>query len=304
MFLESIEDIQQTVRVSNTLNNYDFIVNKKQTVLFKYIYGYLTTEFLEQVEEYQYDDTPYKKTLFELLNKAIIKCAVYESIAELEVTISDVGLTRQESNTDKTAYSGQVARLENSLLEEAYTLLDAFFSICYEQSVAGFDTCPIALANETFIFKSAAEFSKRVRLHRQYITYYQLQPNLLFVHENHLFGRFPQAVIDLILTGTDVQHARAKSYLLNGITYLTLHDAMMKGLVQLTSEGVKFVGSENADSNSNALQSSDNQLSAQLKYYQSTGKQQLEMVSFIIKTYPTIFGLVETEQTTQNTFFA
>lgn len=303
MFLESIEEIQQVVRITNRLNNYEFIQSKKDAIIHEYLLQYFTPEFIESIEGMKYSDDSVEKSLFNFMNKAIIKLAVLKSIPELEISISDIGITRQESDNDKTAYSGQIARFETSLEDDSFVMIDSLIGLCYSSDIELFEDCPIYKMNDGLVFKSATEFSQRIRLYRRFITFYQLHPILLFVQNNFINSRFPTAVFDLIMTGTSSEQKRAKEFLLFGVAYHTMAEALLQGLVQFTAEGVKFIGTDNTQTHSQQLPASSDQISAQLKRYQSMAKQQLEMVSFIIQSDPTNFGIVNESPTPKNTFF-
>lgn len=181
-----------------------------------------------------------------LVRNALANFSLLEALPFIELQIGDAGITRNESEFAKTAYRGQIARLEAALLKNAYSALEKLLELFQSSAYALWTDAPGYVEYNRYIFTSARDFSKYYKLINGNLTFTSLVESLRYTQEFSIkkeigrdqFNAF--MAVKTIPTGTPALLEEALILCKSATAYLTLSHALREGSVHYTSNGVMY----------------------------------------------------------------
>lgn len=215
-----------------------------------------------------------------LARNALANFTILEALPFIEVQIGDAGVVRNEGETTKSAYRGQIARIEAALLKNAYSALEKLLELFQSSAYALWATAPGYVEYNQYIFSSSRDFSKYYKLINGNLTFRSLVESLRYTQEFDIkkeIGRNQFAAFMAIKTipaGTSALNAEALALLKTATAYLTLSHALGEGSVEYTSSGVVYITSK--DDVNERKAADDIALSSKISAIHSTGNAYLK----------------------------
>lgn len=290
-FNTSLTDLKRYVRMSNS-TDVDIILGNEPVIIQQYLTPIFGSELISEIESWS-TETGLKETVYKNTCNLLAKLCFRAFIPELEVQASDSGLLRHESTNAKTAYSGQVNRLESSLEEKAFVLIDSIVEIFFSDSLlsANWTNTPVYIASLNQVFQTAKQFAKIVQLDRPYQAYISLQQIIRTWTYKSLKKRFNTDVVTTVL-GTS-NNENVLLFLDNiraAIAYRTIFEASFQNLVQLDSSGVKFVFGGNTNSYKSEAAGISEHISSQQRNFLKNYEMHLSECDSLVENHPSDFG--------------
>jgi hypothetical protein len=189
---------------------------------------------------------PYLKAI-PMLQKALAYFAVLKALPFIEVNIGDEGITRTENEQYKSAYRGQVARIERQLKTDAYNQLERLLNYLESEKVLypQWTDAPGYVEHSNYFFRSSQSFSYYYPLKNGRLTYNHLLNSMRYVTEFKIkaetgVDQFNDFFTKKFNTGLTPFEVEAFGFLRNAIAHLTVAQALIDGWVTYSDQGVHF----------------------------------------------------------------
>jgi hypothetical protein len=290
-FNTSLSDLKKYVRLSNQ-NDVSVILEREPVIIQKYLSSLLGLALITEIETWG-SETAVKLQIYKNTCNILAKLCVLAYIPENEVQISDGGLLRFESSTQKTAYSGQVDRLSKALEEEAYLLIDFVIETFFANGSLSINwiNSPVYESSLNSVFKTAKQFSAIVKMTRPYQGFIALQELISIWTDKSLNKRYDPAVVATVLGGSTSPNVLL--FLKNlrmAIAYKTIREASFMNLVQFDGYSVKFLGGSDQNSYQNEVSGNPSHIAVQQRHFQHNYEMNLAACDSLVETNPTDFG--------------
>lgn len=211
-----------------------------------------------------------------LLQQSLSMFTFVQALPFIEVNISDSGLTRNETETTRTAYRGQVIRLEESALSAANTALSDLLSLLESNK----STYPLWLSAPGYVmysrhfFRKADDFSSFVNVIYPSVTFRYLRPSMEYVELFNIVPEIGKSLFDDLRTKYHAANLSAKEneavrLLQYAIANLSVFNNLKTGLGKVSPNGY-FIQQSKTEISDSSLPS-ENVLSASMTDYQIKG---------------------------------
>lgn len=254
MLIGSTEEIKAVLSVG-AANDFNRLKPHLLNAELAYIKPLLGTNMYEELCEF-YEGHPYENpndaqiataTLLGKVQHSIVHLGYYLGFEFLNVTVSDMGFTRTESQTSKSLYRYQEDNLRDYFKNGGFNMLDEIL-LFMEENIAHFDE--FALSNTYTVFRSAfiqtaVAFSNIYFINNSRLTFLRLQPHIRFIEDTEIKPLLGTDVYDLIKTGmiTEVIPAKVVAvlpYIRTPLAFLSAALLMEESGADLTEKGLYF----------------------------------------------------------------
>lgn len=242
----TISEVQQYVRVGNglTIATLTPAINE---VHLQDMTFYLGSVLLDLIVAGKASPSARIAAILPYCMMAEASLAVYKAGPEIEVLVSDSGIQRQESDSEKTAYGGQIARFRHVAADRAFKAIDSFLKII-ESNVADYPewlTSAYYLQKKGLFLRSAIEFEAAGEsIKGSALTFQTLRPIIRNIQELTIKSSLPTAMYEELLTQVDAENLSPdnktlfNSYIAPAITKLTIEEALTTLPVEVSHDGV------------------------------------------------------------------
>lgn len=245
--IDGTTDIKEFLSVNRNLS-YETLKPYIDNALVEFIETpWLGADIIQDVESNLVNPQGIYEQLIPMLQRSLTYFSVLSALPFLEVNIGDEGITRTESQNFKSAYRGQVARIEQQLKKDAYNSLERLLNFL-EKEKANYPLwvdAPGYVEFSNYFFKDSVDFSKFYPLKNGRLTYNSLLPGMRFVTEFKIKSeigelQFADFFAKKLLPANSSFEVIALGYLRNAIAYLTVARSIADGLVSYSENGIHF----------------------------------------------------------------
>lgn len=245
MYIASIEQVKVYEKVANSLA-FSSLSPYESVSITKHLHHLWSVPLMDQLEGYSTEtEGTDKRRGYEYFKGSIVRLSIYESIAAGEVVYGEGGITRTENSQVKTAYAGQIRRLEQRLLDSAFAEINALIDLmdANPSLFTEWTSSPGSLLNQEYLIRTSTEFVKYEALFRPFITFRHLLPSMMTQQDFYLRTGFESSLITELIANAALssEKIQLRTYLVQALTKLTVAMGMETGLVQLTPEGLRVI---------------------------------------------------------------
>lgn len=296
MLIGSIEEIKSILPIGAG-NDFNRLKPHLQNAETGYIKPLLGTEMYDELCEF-YDDYPYEEpneaqvateALLKKLQHAIIHLAYYIGFDFLNISVSDMGFTRVESQTSKGLYKYQEDNLRDYFKTSGFNMLDDAL-VFMEENVSNFTEWSASASYTVFkqmFIQTSIVFNDIYFINKSRLTFLRLQPHIKFIEDTVIKPLLGTDTFDEIKAGMIAGTVPAKvvavlPYIRTPLAYLSVALLMEESGADLTDKGLYFLSSMpiNLD-NRKVSPASDVRIAMLAARARSMGNSYLEM----LKTY-------------------
>jgi hypothetical protein len=185
--------------------------------------------------------------LVKLAREVVANFTFLKAVPFLELNIGDNGIVRTESEHSKTAYRGQIARIENSFKESGWNALEnlLLFLDKYKASYPLWLEAPGYIEHTRYFFSGSVDFCRYFPLKFGRVTYQSLLPAMRWVELHFLAPSIGASQLaDLLVkskTGEgSANEKKALEYIKTAIAFKSIARSVTENWVEITPEGAKF----------------------------------------------------------------
>lgn len=283
--ITSIDDIKAFVPVNVNLEFESVSPFFDNVLRDKLIFPWLGTEVIEDIEDNVASVDEIYVNLVKKTRAVIAYFSILEAIPFLEVQFGDNGIIRVENENAKTAYQGQIKRIQNSLATSGYSAIEDLLNYLNENvdAYAVWTTGPGYAESKRYIFKNSLDFHSYYNLQLRAQTYGVLIPSMRYINQ----FRITKAIgVDAMQNFLDIKNEvtgvnsnakkdEAIELLKNATAYLTVAKSLKENWVALSANGVHFKMST-AETVWTENQATAEQLSQKVKELETTGEDYLQ----------------------------
>lgn len=244
--ITNIDQVKEYVNVSNGLNIKTLrpaLNEVEMQELTFYLGNDLLTEIIAQVNSSPLVITPRIEKIYKYVMAAAVGVAIFKAGPEIEVIVNDNGILRQETNTEKTAYGGQVKRFRDTAGTRGYRAIDSFLAIMenYAQDYPEWQDSEYFALREGLMIRTAKEFEEAGEsIKNSSLTFQALRPIIKEIQETNIKDLLPDEMyISLLEDPSDPDNSTLlKNYIRPAIAKLTIEQALTDMPVELDHESV------------------------------------------------------------------
>ena len=283
--ITSIDDIKAFVPVNVNLKFNSVSPYFDNVLRDKLIFPWLGTEIIEDLEDNLGSNDEVYQNLEKKTQAVIAYFSILEAMPFLEVQFGDEGIHRVESDYSKSAYQGQIKRIQSSLATSGYSAIEDLLNYLNENvdEYAVWTTAPGYTESKRYIFKNSLDFHNYYNLQLRAQTYTILVQPMRYINQfvigkaigTAAFKNFIDIKNEVNGVNTNAKKLEAIELLKNATAYLTVAKALRENWVALSANGIHFkmsttetVWTEN--------QATAEQLSQKIKELQNTGEDYLQ----------------------------
>lgn len=246
--ISSISEVQQYIRVGNGLSIESLHPSLNEVMMQEMTY-YLGEDLLAEIVTQKSTNsvTPRIEKILSHVLASVACLAVYKAGPEIEVLMSDNGILRQESATEKAAFGGQVMRFRELAGNRGYAAIDSFLGVLekYEQDYPEWLESEYYGLKKGMIIRSVKEFEAAGEsINGSSLTYRSLRQIMLTVQDQQIRAVLPDAMYQEIMeqletdTLSPANEVLVNRYLAPAIAKLTIEDALSTLPVEVSHAGV------------------------------------------------------------------
>lgn len=242
MYITDIDLLQKYVDVTN-----DFRVTRlsgSEKISLKYLKSYFKEDLLMDIFSFSSDPDPDKVEMYETLMSAFCPLTLFYFTDQGEVSFSELGIIRTENDNTKTAYSGQIIRLKNTLNDMAMSSIDDLIGLLEETSDNSlkpkWEASPTFLNRKDLYIKKAVDFNVIEPIYRPQVTFIRLIPRMKEVQQVDFPTYFtPEILQEFADTSSSDQNVKdAFELAKKALVAKTLADAIQYNIITLTPDGL------------------------------------------------------------------
>lgn len=249
MRINTLEQVKQYVNVANTFTHSN--LNAHELIAFSaHINRYFDTSFCDSILDSESTDAGMIEAQ-KYTEGALVYFSMYQWAQTGELLIGDLGIMRTENNESKTAYSGQIKKMESSFLENGFVFLSELIRTIerFPELFEDYENQPAFLNRSQLIIKNTLDFQARQFMIRPFLLFPSLVPAQIDAIDSFLRAQLTNAIVDEFISGiTDDEDKNAKEIALNftknALVNYTMALAFKQNLVKLTPIGVMMYSSD------------------------------------------------------------
>lgn len=246
--VKTIAEVQEYIRVGNGLDISTLTpaLNEVEMDIMTYYLGYdLIEEIAVQNNTQQF--TPRIAKIVQYILAAHACLAVWKAGPELEVLVSDSGIMRTETNTEKSAWGGQVKRFRDVAADRGFKAIDSLLLILetYEQDYPEWQGARYYEQRIGLMIRSASEFEAAGEsINGSALTFQSFRPILLDIQEQTIRRVLPETLYQQImdqLASNSLSEANRQimaRYILPALAKLTVEESLTTLPVVVSHSGV------------------------------------------------------------------
>lgn len=246
--ISDISEVQEYVKVNNGLSFQSLLpaINEVEMGELRYYLGQALLDIIIA----QKNAGTYTGSNALIAPHIISACAclaVYKSTEEIEVQVSDTGITRQETNNEKTAFGGQVKRYKDLAGSRGYKAIDNFLALLEDDpaSFPDWSSSQYFTDKSGLLIRSVSEFENAGEsLKGSSLTFRSLIPMMKDIQNQRLSGAFPDGMFQAILDniGADTPDTDydiiVANYLRPALVKLVMEEALTSLPISIDHQGV------------------------------------------------------------------
>lgn len=231
--------------------------------------------------------TTQQAALIEKTQTSLANFSMFEYVPQAEITISDGGISQMGTENFKPAYSGQIERLRDDLIQTAYDSLEYMLEFLEDNE----SDYPLWVAgsgytkNKEFFINSAKEFEEHYPIIRGRQTFKAFRPILDDVECFYIkpsigpdFYAYLKNKIKL-KTAFTTPELEAMRILRKAVAHFTIKNASIQGWVKFTSNGVVYQEHKASETSINERKTANNnQIGIKIQKAEDTGQRYLNKV--------------------------
>lgn len=282
MIITSIDQVQVHVSVAQNVqfSSLSTYLNQQYNRLIIEWLGNTIGGILESIATDPVPEAPtdlqINNALLLLKSRAVVsQFGVLAAVPFFEVMFSESGITRTETEHAKTAYRGQVKRLEDGLLVNAFNALEdlLLFLDANEAQYPEWEAAPGYVEFNRYFFRSAREMNSFYQLKYGRVTFQKLCNAMQHIEDFFLETELGlEQIISLKALAREGSQndpiiEKVVHNLKRAIVHLALSKAVLEGYIDITPNGAVFVvpSADNSEGNSTAQSDLVNPKSIQLE---------------------------------------
>jgi hypothetical protein len=256
MIITSIDQVQEHVQIAQNVQ-YTSLAPYMTIAQTNFSNEWLGAEFTQIIDDFAQFTLGESPTDQQILDAKLVKLtravlsnfAVLAAVPFFEVMFSESGITRNENEQSKTAFAGQVRRLENGLLTNGFNAMEELFLFLDANTVnyPYWADAPGYVEWNKYFFRSAREMNTYYPLKYGRVTFQKLT-----THMQHIEDFFLEAELGVNQTIALKELARSTEELgaieskvvhnlKRSIVHLALAKAVLDGFIDITADGAVFV---------------------------------------------------------------
>lgn len=246
--VKTIAEVQEFIRVGNGLDIKTLLPSLNEVEMQELTF-YLGADLLAEIiaEKTAGTYTPHIAKIAPYVIAAHACLAVWKGGPEIEVLVSDNGILRQETSTEKAAYGGQVKRFRDVAADRGFKAIDQFLLILerYTQDYPEWLESQYYEQKKGLFIRSASEFEAAGEsIHGSSLTFKALRPLIKDIQEQMIKAVLPSDYYGELLTQLDEDSLTAdnqiilSNYLAPAIAKLTIEEALTVLPVEVSSSGI------------------------------------------------------------------
>jgi hypothetical protein len=246
--ITSIAQVQEYIRVGNALDIKTLLPSLNEVEMQELTF-YLGADLLAEIITQKSANifTPRIEKIFPYVMAAHACLAVYKAGPEIEVLVSDSGIMRTETSTEKSAWGGQVKRFRDVAADRGFKALDSFLLILekYEQDYPEWLASQYYGIKDGLLIRSAVEFEAAGEgIQGSSLTFQAFRPIMMDIQEQTLRDSLPAAMYQEILDQlksdslTPGNKTILNNYLRPALAKLTIEEALTQLPVEVSNSGV------------------------------------------------------------------
>lgn len=246
--VKTIAEVQEYIRVGNGLDIKTLLPSLNEVEMQELTF-YLGTDLLAEIvaakDANTYTPRLAKITPYVLAAHACL--AVYKAGPEIEVLVSDNGIMRTETTTEKSAWGGQVKRFRDVAADRGFKAVDAFLLILetYEQDYPEWLESQYYAIKDGLMIRSSVEFEAAGEgIQGSSLTFQALRPIMMDIQEQTISASLPDLLYSEIISQLKADNLSESNktllnkYLRPAIAKLTIEEAITKLPVEVSNAGV------------------------------------------------------------------
>lgn len=205
---------------------------------------FFAPELIDEILTFSASVDAVEKRAYDLYMLAFANFMMELAAPNLEVNVSDGGITRNESTNAKTAYAGQMKNLILTYQSTGYSALENLIEHFNdnESSFNHWSASPAFGETEKLLFKKSVEFNRILKLKNPSITFRQLLDTIELIQDMNIVPAIGQSNFDLLLNiDNDSAYEKKKilKYTQRTIANLVLIHELKHGNILLGSDGAR-----------------------------------------------------------------
>lgn len=251
--ITTIAQLKQYVKVNEGTNIITVTPGLNEVELQTLVF-YLGNDLLQIIKDEHVAQTFTARitAIYPYVLQALANLGVYNAVAEIEVQVSDNGINRVESGTEKTAFGGQVVRYKETLGNRGWAAIDDLLGILSANEVdyPEWNTSAYYAIKDGLIFTSAKDFSQYENINNSALTF-QALAGYIKSAIGSLEDSLPAAMYDNIVSAAPTAEnvVIRDKYIKPYLAKITLYSALIELPVNIDHQGVTVNQVElNADS--------------------------------------------------------
>lgn len=246
--VKTIAEVQEFIRVGNGLDIKTLLPALNEVEMQEltfYLGADLLAEIIAEKNAETYTPRIAKIAPYVIASHACL--AVWKGGPEIEVLVSDNGILRQETSTEKAAFGGQVMRFRDVAANRGFKAVDQFLLILerYTQDYPEWLESQYYEQKKGLFIRSAFEFEAAGEsINGSSLTFKSLRPLIKDIQEQMIKAVLPDSFYDQLLTQLDEDNLSAdnkiilSNYLAPAIAKLTIEEALTTLPVEVSHSGV------------------------------------------------------------------
>lgn len=276
MIINSIDVFREYLDIENNLS-LDRLNPAQNITRPKWINPWFSDSLVTQLVAFESEAAGSSKRMgYDYFMTAYTNFCMVEYIPSGELRIGDAGILRTETDTAKTAYSGQIDRLMTQHENNGWMAMEALINLMYDLPAifTEWANSPGYANSDLLMIKKPSDFNQIVRLHRSFATFNYLIPTMEDVQEFYLNSWIDSTLLTELLMepNPSPQLKQLRGYLNRAIANLTVAKALKDNLVSISSDGVHIIERNSDESTIQAKEADSDKLSTAIKHRTNTGE--------------------------------
>jgi len=246
--ITTIAEVQNYIRVANGLD-IKTLLPALNEVEMQDLTFYLGSDLLQEIIAATNSNnlTPRLEKIAPYVTAALACLAVWKAGPEIEVLVSDSGIMRTETTTEKAAYGGQVMRFRDVAANRGFKAVESFLSVLetYTQDYPEWLGSAYYEKKKGLMIRSAIEFEQSgENIQGSSLTFQALRTIMIDIQEQSIKSLLPEALYNQLITQISEGNLSpenkklVENYLRPAIAKLTIEEALTTLPVEVNYSGV------------------------------------------------------------------
>jgi hypothetical protein len=239
--ISTIAQLQDLVSVSAQLT-YKKISPFNEITKNKYFKNYFSDALIAELLSYS-TATGIKKDAYNLYMISFAHLLIKEAMPSIEVVVTDGGITRNENQQSKTAYSGQIKNLQNSMEEIGFMNFELLVDLMNENSsdFTNWEDSPGYASTSHLLIQTSNDFNRYFKLFRPSVTFKGLLASLETVQTIKIEKEITTSNLNIIKDADTDLKKHVLRYVKGALAHFTIADELENASIQVGSDGIRII---------------------------------------------------------------